>query len=386
MVSKKKKKYQDITATATKVLRNRSVSLGTADAASKNGEVSSSDSDGDRSSQIMDDVVRSNMMVDEVDQPNKNEGDVPVEQLGKDNRDSEGMVLKTYSSRKRKGKVNQLIDVGDGPSKEKKSAQFVPYAGDSSIPANEKILPEVIKKRKGNRKKGGYGKNSAVTDHSIDDIVVSNDDIIAKSIGEIIVVAKPTVSASLVVFFKSSKDGSYNEVDVNLVAAAENAVKLFKNDGFRESIVVPDDFSQFTLGGNVTLMNTQDNNSGDKDNVVSGIKSTTMEGVETSEGQGNINTKTPRAWVNPNITFADFLKQNKDEEELKMEFIPPALMSNGQKRVVFSAEEVKKGGSAFSLQLYGYFIGTSMDYRVVNAHLRRMWWRYDLKEIVKTAA
>ncbi|XP_071691656.1 uncharacterized protein [Rutidosis leptorrhynchoides] len=130
----------------------------------------------------------------------------------------------------------------------------------------------------------------------------------------------------------------------------------------------------------------QDNNSGDNDNVVPGIKSVTKEGVETSDGQGNTDNKTPRAWVNPNVTFADFLKQNKDEEEIKMEFIPPVLMSNGQKRVVFSAEEVKKGGSAFSLQLYGYFIGTSMDYRVVNAHLRRMWWRYDLKEIVKTAA
>ncbi|XP_071702801.1 uncharacterized protein [Rutidosis leptorrhynchoides] len=61
-------------------------------------------------------------------------------------------------------------------------------------------------------------------------------------------------------------------------------------------------------------------------------------------------------------------------------------MPDGKKRVVFSVDEVQRGCSQFTLQLYGYFIGTSIDYRVVNMHLRRMWGIFDFKEVTKTAA
>ncbi|GKE77185.1 RNA-directed DNA polymerase, eukaryota, reverse transcriptase zinc-binding domain protein, partial [Tanacetum coccineum] len=64
--------------------------------------------------------------------------------------------------------------------------------------------------------------------------------------------------------------------------------------------------------------------------------------------------------------FAEKLKQGSEELALKMEYTPNAVskQGNGNKRIQFSAEEVYKGGQACFLQLYGYFVGTSMDYRV----------------------
>nr|GFB17204.1 RNA-directed DNA polymerase, eukaryota, reverse transcriptase zinc-binding domain protein [Tanacetum cinerariifolium] len=51
---------------------------------------------------------------------------------------------------------------------------------------------------------------------------------------------------------------------------------------------------------------------------------------------------------------------------------------------ISSSKEVIKGGQACTLQLYGYFVGTSMDYLVVRGNLIRMWRVYDIEEITKT--
>ncbi|GKC26968.1 putative reverse transcriptase domain-containing protein [Tanacetum coccineum] len=59
-------------------------------------------------------------------------------------------------------------------------------------------------------------------------------------------------------------------------------------------------------------------------------------------------------------------------------------LDNGGRRISFTAEEVIRGGIKCSLQLYEYFVGTSMDYRVVRANLRKMWRVYGIVEITKT--
>ncbi|GKB12254.1 putative reverse transcriptase domain-containing protein, partial [Tanacetum coccineum] len=84
--------------------------------------------------------------------------------------------------------------------------------------------------------------------------------------------------------------------------------------------------------------------------------------------------------------FAEKLKQGTEEIALKMEYVPSSVskLENGNRRISFSAEEVYKGGQACSLQLYGYFVGTSMDYRVVRGNLMRMWRVHDIEEITKT--
>nr|GEZ38817.1 hypothetical protein CTI12_AA318980 [Tanacetum cinerariifolium] len=71
-----------------------------------------------------------------------------------------------------------------------------------------------------------------------------------------------------------------------------------------------------------------------------------------------------------------------------MEYVPSSIskLENGNKRISFSAEEVFKGGQACSLQLYGYFVGTFMDYRVVRGNLMKLWRVYDIEEITKTNA
>lgn len=108
--------------------------------------------------------------------------------------------------------------------------------------------------------------------------------------------------------------------------------------------------------------------------------------IDTQRVVGENVVQKSNVWSSSRVTFADMMKKNNEDEELKMEFIPPERLPNGQKRVKFTVEEVKKGGSCFSLQLYGYFIGTSMDYQVVNTNLRRMWRNHDLKEVTKTGA
>nr|GEW08797.1 hypothetical protein [Tanacetum cinerariifolium] len=84
--------------------------------------------------------------------------------------------------------------------------------------------------------------------------------------------------------------------------------------------------------------------------------------------------------------FAEKLKQGSEEIALKMEYVPSSVckLENGNRSISFSAEEVYKGGQACSLQLYGYFVGTSMDYRVVRGNLMRMWRIHDIEDITNT--
>ncbi|GJY40434.1 hypothetical protein Tco_0427704, partial [Tanacetum coccineum] len=84
--------------------------------------------------------------------------------------------------------------------------------------------------------------------------------------------------------------------------------------------------------------------------------------------------------------FAKKLKQGTEELALKMEYVLNSIskLENGNRRISFSAEEVYKGDQACSLQLYGYFVGTSMDYWVVRGNLMRMWRIFDIEDITKT--
>ncbi|GJT94359.1 hypothetical protein Tco_1089877 [Tanacetum coccineum] len=45
----------------------------------------------------------------------------------------------------------------------------------------------------------------------------------------------------------------------------------------------------------------------------------------------------------------------------------------------------EKGSESCALQLYGYFVGMPMDYRIVNANLSRMWRVYVITDITKTS-
>ncbi|PWA44631.1 hypothetical protein CTI12_AA393700 [Artemisia annua] len=86
-------------------------------------------------------------------------------------------------------------------------------------------------------------------------------------------------------------------------------------------------------------------------------------------------------------SFAEKMKKGVEERELQMKFVPQSVstQSDGTKRISISVD-IKKGSEACALQLYGYFVGTSMDYRVVYANLIKMWRAYGIADITKTSA
>ncbi|PWA54915.1 hypothetical protein CTI12_AA432080 [Artemisia annua] len=81
-------------------------------------------------------------------------------------------------------------------------------------------------------------------------------------------------------------------------------------------------------------------------------------GVKAVNADGSINIE----------SFAEKMKQGMEDRELLMNYEPQ-----------FSSE-------ACSLQLYGYFVGTSMDYRIVNSNLSKMWRVYGIDGITKTSS
>ncbi|PWA42554.1 hypothetical protein CTI12_AA543050 [Artemisia annua] len=87
-------------------------------------------------------------------------------------------------------------------------------------------------------------------------------------------------------------------------------------------------------------------------------------------------------------SFVEKMKKGVEERELQMKFVPQfvSTQSDGNKRISISLEDIKKGSKACALQLYGYFVGTSMDYRVVYANLIKMWRAYGIADITKTSA
>ncbi|GKA50944.1 RNA-directed DNA polymerase, eukaryota, reverse transcriptase zinc-binding domain protein [Tanacetum coccineum] len=87
-------------------------------------------------------------------------------------------------------------------------------------------------------------------------------------------------------------------------------------------------------------------------------------------------------------SFAEKMRKRAEDRELQMKFVPRFIstQSDGTKRIAISVKDIKKGSEACALHLYGYFASTSMDYRVVNANLSRMWRVYGIVEIAKTSS
>ncbi|GKE03629.1 hypothetical protein Tco_1395647 [Tanacetum coccineum] len=82
-----------------------------------------------------------------------------------------------------------------------------------------------------------------------------------------------------------------------------------------------------------------------------------------------------RYYIDDADRFAEKLKQGSEELALKMKYTPSAVseLENRNNITLFSADEVYKGRQACSLQQYGFFVGMSMDYRVVKVVLR--WFK-----------
>ncbi|GJY57541.1 RNA-directed DNA polymerase, eukaryota, reverse transcriptase zinc-binding domain protein [Tanacetum coccineum] len=73
-------------------------------------------------------------------------------------------------------------------------------------------------------------------------------------------------------------------------------------------------------------------------------------------------------------SFAKKMRKGMDDRELQMNYVLHFVskLDNGARRIDIFIDDIKRGAKAYSLQLYGYFVGTSMDYRVVNANLKEL--------------
>ncbi|GKC44979.1 RNA-directed DNA polymerase, eukaryota, reverse transcriptase zinc-binding domain protein [Tanacetum coccineum] len=76
--------------------------------------------------------------------------------------------------------------------------------------------------------------------------------------------------------------------------------------------------------------------------------------------------------------------RNLEEMALKMKYALNAVSKeeNGNKRIQLSTEEVYKGGQMCSLQLYGYFVGTFMDYMMVRERCLKKAGRLDFARVL----
>ncbi|KAL8255437.1 hypothetical protein R6Q59_033658 [Mikania micrantha] len=140
------------------------------------------------------------------------------------------------------------------------------------------------------------------------------------------------------------------------------------------------------------LIKNADTNIPGKENEGDGNKEKVMGNETTGVGRaphgGGNNQQTPNAWeINRTgrLTFAEHIKANNDTEETRLEYIPPQETPEGGKRVMISQDDLRYSAKTFALHLYGYFLGTSLDFYAVNSFLRRLWRNYDLDSISKSA-
>nr|GEX84213.1 hypothetical protein [Tanacetum cinerariifolium] len=81
-------------------------------------------------------------------------------------------------------------------------------------------------------------------------------------------------------------------------------------------------------------------------------------------------------------TYASATKSSSYFETNKLLFVRTEINKTGEKVAVFDEELVELGSKKWELTLCGHLIGHYMSLPALNNHLRRMWYRYDIKEIV----
>ncbi|MFS7917032.1 putative RNA-directed DNA polymerase [Helianthus anomalus] len=108
-----------------------------------------------------------------------------------------------------------------------------------------------------------------------------------------------------------------------------------------------------------------------------------------SVDEGNPDVPRFNAWTNSlnrGLTIAERIHNSKLANRVRIEYFPPMITPEGKCRVIVSQEDLVKSAKAYSLHLYGYFLGTSMDFNRVNFCLKRDWKNYDLAEVTKSPA
>ncbi|KAF5809533.1 hypothetical protein HanXRQr2_Chr04g0158251 [Helianthus annuus] len=77
---------------------------------------------------------------------------------------------------------------------------------------------------------------------------------------------------------------------------------------------------------------------------------------------------------------------NNELEDTRLEFIPPVVSPEGKKQVLITQDDLRYLAKSFALRLNVYFLGTSMDFKVVNSCFRRLWRLFELDRMSKSSA
>ncbi|GJT68150.1 ATPase, F1/V1/A1 complex, alpha/beta subunit [Tanacetum coccineum] len=78
--------------------------------------------------------------------------------------------------------------------------------------------------------------------------------------------------------------------------------------------------------------------------------------------------------------LADIIKGNKLDNKLIN--VPTEDCGNGDGIVIFDDEIIELGSQKWNLTVCGQFIGCSMGFNEARYHIRRMWYRYGIKEVI----
>ncbi|PWA70495.1 hypothetical protein CTI12_AA287770 [Artemisia annua] len=85
---------------------------------------------------------------------------------------------------------------------------------------------------------------------------------------------------------------------------------------------------------------------------------------------------------NKQSSYAQKLLENTKEIGNKLFFVPTVVNGKGDEVVIFDDEMVKEGSEKWKLTVCGYFVGCKMPVYELKYHLRRMWGKHGLKDIV----
>ncbi|GJU59397.1 RNA-directed DNA polymerase, eukaryota, reverse transcriptase zinc-binding domain protein [Tanacetum coccineum] len=150
-------------------------------------------------------------------------------------------------------------------------------------------------------------------------------------------------------------------VDTTIEIASSKCVKDSRNNNCCSS------------KGVTSVYNCNMVNNIDEIDVVKTVKKTGYNSLNKDEIAGLSNKRT---------TYVNDVKRITEVAKNKMKFIPTVLTEIGKEVVVFDEELVLIGSMKWQLTLYSYFMGHKMSLPEIRYHLRSMWYKLGLKDIV----
>ena len=125
-------------------------------------------------------------------------------------------------------------------------------------------------------------------------------------------------------------------------------------------------------------------------------KNTSMPVENSVDKSGNCNTpmskeqnddiEKPKDMYNTDSTrkysYANMVKKDEVLVNKKLHFVAPKVTKEGAEFVIFDEEIVIKGSEKWKLSACGYFVGHKMLANELRYHLRRMWAKYGLRDVI----